>query len=821
MSVYNSVIFKDFNLTPRAKQAYLDAYKLSKKLNHNNINNLHVLYGCMKNCCSQLREFLLRNGVALTIQDVLDAIKEAEKTNKDKFYSSDKSDPWHKEVSQAIKSANDLSNDLEQHYIGLEHVFNGILNKSSYVFELLDDFILDIESLKEEISYFIKGEDQGDPLDFSDLIEQNIDTVFYTVDDQPDDEKSQISLPDFSTPEFTTSLNELYHLDKLPDVYGREDEVDLLIETISKKNKCNAILTGDAGVGKTSIVEALAARICRFEVPSNLLGMEILSVDLGSIVAGTQYRGQFEQRFKELLKFAKNNPHTVLFFDEIHTLFGAGGNQEGGLDAVNMLKPLLARGEVKCIGSTTQSEYEKIFNKDGAMKRRFHNIIVGEPSKQETKHILYNCKSKYEDFHNVKFSKPIIDFIVDSSDSLISNKKFPDKAFDILDQVGSRVKIKNLKPSKELLNSHKSLVQCMVNGSVEEEEMKEKFKELVEDLNEMVDFSRFKPYNIKKNDVCEIVAEHGNVSIDQVNNSTSGFNSFLKRISSEVFGQSKILSQINDSLGCAKAGLTDPDKPLASMFFVGPTSVGKTYTAKKIAKHFFGNERAILQVNMSELQDKTGVSKLIGANSGYVGYEEGGMLTKFVKENPNCVVLFDEIEKADPQILNILLHLLDEGYVEDNKHNKISFSNAIVILTSNIGHADFSKKSMGFVQDEEDKDSSYKDSIKKQLKPELLARINDIFVFEDLSDNDFKRIIINELDKIKSKLFDNKKIKFSFNKNIVDLIFEKIKSQKLHARDIKNFVRDEVQVPVSKFVISKSKTSEISIKSVDKKIKVC
>jgi len=583
MSVFNNVIFKEFNLTPRAKKAYKDAFKLSKKLKHNNVNNLHVFYGCIKNCCPQFKRFLLSNGVAIKEKDVLDSFEDAESSNKDKFYSNSNSDPWHQEVLTVIKEANKKSNDLQQYYIGIEHIFFAVIQKSAYVLELLDDYILDFEMFKEELDLFLEGDDDSILPSF---IEDYInDSTGFTEEaaSAKEDPINHISNP---MPDFAVNLNNLYYENKLPDVYGREEEISTLIETISKKNKCNAILTGEAGVGKTSVVEALASKICQLDVPSNLLGVEILSVDLGSILAGTQYRGQFEQRFKLILDEAKKNPGIILFFDEIHTLFGAGSNQEGGLDAVNMLKPLLARGEIKCIGSTTKDEYLKIFNKDSAMKRRFFEIEIDEPSKEETKQILYNCKSKYEDFHNVKFSKPIIDYIVESSDSLLRNKKFPDKAFDILDQVGSRVKLKNSKQSKDIIAPHKELVESMMDNSLSEDELKDRIKGILTQFGDLLDtpIEKPKPSRIKKDDVSEIISEHANVSVDQVKSSAGGFNSFLDRMTKEVFGQDDILKKIENSLSCAKAGLIDRDKPLASMFFVGPTSVGKTYTAKKIAK---------------------------------------------------------------------------------------------------------------------------------------------------------------------------------------------------------------------------------------------
>jgi len=810
MSVFNNVIFKDFNLTPRAKKAYKSAFDLSKEMGHNNVNNLHVVFGCAENMSGTLKDLIEDIGFKFKPEDIVDKINQLEERAgmSEKFYANKNSDPWHKEVLDAMNSANKISQKLDHHYVGIEHILLGILDTSMYVFPDIG-----IQSFSDTLENYAKGDQSNnpDPLSLDDLLGDLSD--FVEISDPPNEEPNKI-------PSFLTSLNDLYSEGKLPDVYGRDEEIKLLIETISKKNKSNAILTGDAGVGKTAIVEALATKICQADVSSNLLGMEIMSVDIASMLSGTQYRGQFEAKFKDLLEMAKQNPHIILFFDEIHTIFGAGGNQEGSIDAANMLKPMLARGEIKCIGSTTSDEYEKIFKKDSAMKRRFFNIEVSEPSVEDTKKILYNCKSRYEDFHNVRYSKTIIDCVVDLSSNLVSNKNFPDKAFDIIDQVGSRIKIKNSKPSDELVNSHKEFVDFLSKGDQDVEDVKEKFNLFLLDLKRLNEESYLDPVTIKKSDILEIISEHGKVSVDQIKESRQGFSSFSQRMSKEIFGQDSVLNKVNDLLSCAKAGFTDEDKPLASMFFVGPTSVGKTYTAKKIAKNFFGNENAIIQINMSELYDKTGISKLIGSNSGYVGYEEGGMLTKFVKDNPNCVVLFDEVEKADPQVLNLLLHLLDEGYIEDNKHNKVDFSKSIVILTSNIGHEKANKPSMGFVQDEGVKSDSYKESVKGKLKPELLARINDVLVFDDLGDSDIKRIIKFELDKIKDKL-KKKNISIIVKNTSIDCIFNDIKNKKMHVRDVKRYVKEKVQVPIAKLVVKNSKTSEIMLKSVDNKISIC
>ena len=813
MSVYNNVIFKDFNLTPRAKKAYADAFDLSKDLNHVNINNLHVLFGCLKNCSLEFRDFLSINGFLIHQDEVIDIIKESEKNDKNYFFCNKNSDPWNKDVLDVINEANKISHKLDQHYIGIEHIILSILKKSNHASQYISENIFEYDLFLNRLEKFVNGSFNPNDEKTTFIFEDP------SVDLKNDLDFSEVIEESAILPDFVVSLNSLYVQGKLPDVYGRDEEVNLLIETVSKKNKSNAILTGLPGVGKTAIVECLVSRICNAEIPSNMLGMEILSVNMGSMLAGTQYRGQFEQKLKGILEIAKSSPHTILFFDEIHTIFGAGGNQEGSIDAANIIKPYLARGEIKCIGATTSEEYEKIFKKDGAMKRRFFEIKVDEPCKQKTKEILYNCKKKYELFHNVIYSKSIIDSIVDYSSNLITNKKFPDKAFDIIDQVGSRVKIKNSKPCESISKKHKDLIKCLSNTDSDLTNIKEKLSVYLKEIEALNTRSNDKPIRIKKNDVIEIISEHSNVSCDQIKSGNQNFISFGKRMKKEIFGQNPAVDSIEDLLSCAKAGLTDEDKPLASMFFVGPTSVGKTYAAKKIAKNFFGNEKAILQINMSELYDKTGISKLIGSNSGYVGYEEGGMLTKFVKENPNCVVLFDEVEKADPQILNILLHILDEGYVEDNKHEKISFSKSIVILTSNIGHQEVKKPSMGFIESNESEHDSYTKSVEKELKPELLARINKVIVFEELKDDNIRNIIGHELNKIKVKMLDSKK-EITFSNEVIDLILSDLKSKNIHARGIKSYIREKIQVPLAKTIISDSKKSKLEIKKVDNKINI-
>jgi ATP-dependent Clp protease ATP-binding subunit ClpC len=810
MSVDKSVIFKDFNLTPRAKKAYSDAKKISDQFGHNTINNMHIMYGCLKNISEDLDDFLFNNGYALNSEDIEKSLEFAFVEEKDKFYSSENSDKWHREVAEAIKEANIVSKKHGHHYIGIEHLLCSMSSTSTYIFEYIDTFF-DFKGFFDVISSYMNGETEDTPKQQQEDYDLSFDSLEQALAD---------SLQEPDVPDFASNMNAMCINENLDDVYGRDEEITSIIETLSKKNKRNAILTGDPGVGKTAIIEGLVKRICDGEVPSNLLNIEILNVDLGSMISGTQYRGQFEEKFKSLLMLAKNNPNMVLFFDEIHTIFGTGGNsQEGSLDAANMLKPFLARGEIRCIGATTTDEYKKIFQKDGAIKRRFLNIDVSEPTAEETKVIINNCKSKYEKFHGVKFRKNTIDYLVDLCDSLLTNKKFPDKAFDVLDLVAAKIKILNLEPSSVIKDAHKNFISQISEPSMTEKEIKTSFSGFMDKLESFSNEKNKKPVLVSKKDISELVSKMSNVSIGDLSNGKNSFDKFTKKMLLDIFGQDDVISKVNDLLSCCKVGLNDEDRPLASIFFVGPTSVGKTYTAKKIAKHYFGNEKAFIQINMSELYDKTGISKLIGSNSGYVGYDNGGLLTNFVKDNPNCVVLFDEVEKADPQILNILLQILDEGYIEDNKNNKISFRKSIIVFTSNIGHDVVQKKSMGFVEDKQDASETYISAVKSQLRPELVARMDEVVAFNSIGEKEFNMIINRELKKIKEKL-GKSNINFSFDKSTISQLHKKIKNKNLHARQIKSFIKENVTVPISKFIIKNRKAKEISIKDVDNDMKV-
>jgi ATP-dependent Clp protease ATP-binding subunit ClpC len=802
----------NFNLTPRAKKVYKCAKQFAVDNAHKGINNAHILYGCLQN----LSEDLI---ISLEISEInIDSINHEEllvgyfKAYPQDFVNDFEIESWDRETNDVICYAQKLSEIYEHDYIGIEHLFYSILENSEQICSFLSSKEIDVDFLKA-------------------LIKSRIECVTADPRKEPQKTQEEAELNNHASDEKKNNPLSLYcSFLNLKAANGdfnfiseRDREIDEVIEIISKKTKSNAILIGEAGVGKTAIIEGLAQRIVSQEVPINLLNLKIYSVDLASMVAGTRYRGEFEQKLKSLINEAAQDQNVILFFDEIHNIVGAGSS-EGSLDASNILKPALARGNFKCIGATTTQEYKKYFEKDGAIKRRFDTVVINAPSKEQTKKMIENCVGSYEEFHNAIYKPQIIDLIIQLCDKHIPHKNFPDKAFDIIDLVGAQAKIKNFQMPNKIKNLQLELKKILKEtDNLDEEENYEQCQDLLTQY--IIQLKTFheklltKKFPIKTSDVFRIISEKTGLSKDSISVDSNEFVNFQIDIGKEVFGQSENLAKITDILSCAKVGLNDPNKPLASLFFVGPTSVGKTHTAKKIAKHFYGNEKAIIQINMSEYQDKTGMSKLIGASAGYVGFEQGGLLTEFVRNNPNCVVLFDEVEKCDPEILNLLLHLLDEGYVNDNLNNKISFTRCVVILTSNIGSKNAEQSSIGFINDRADKEKLYKEEVKKYLKPEFVARINSIVVFNELKDREFEQIIGFEISTIQEKL-KKQNINIDFDEEIVNFILNSLKSEKLHARSVKDVVKDKLHVPISKFIIQNSQKSNISAKVIDNSINI-
>ena len=800
----------DFNLTPKAKKGLKDAQKFAEANGHSLVTTAHLVYGCLVNISDSCALKLKNYGIKIDGKAFIKLFKQYAKENAKDFQSQKGQGGWHDDVNEVVFFAKEFSDNFDSYFIGVEHILYVIFDMEGKFIEHLRQNGLDTLHAKDIIETHVL-ETSIPPTDQI----KNILYVESKKNTTEREEKRGNALPHLT--KYCVNLNQKFISKKCSTISGRDNEINELIEILSKKNKSNAILVGEAGVGKTAVVEGLVQRIVNQDSPTHMSLMQICSVDISAMIAGTKYRGEFEERFKALIAEAEREPNIILFFDEIHTIIGAG-NSEGAVDASNMLKPALARGDIKCIGATTSQEYKKFFEKDTAMKRRFDKIFVEEPSKQETKKIIMNTLSFYEDFHHVKYSEDDIDTILDLCEKFLSNKKFPDKAFDIIDQVGSRTKIKYASVPDKVCEVRTSFCEFLMATQEDDKIDEDKFTELLKNyLKVMAKHAEKKgrKQKVRQKDIVSILSEKTGLSDKTIAKNTTSFPSFLKKMNGEIFGQEDNIKVIHNALGCVKAGLNDPKKPLCNFLFIGSTSVGKTFTAKKIAKYFYGNEKSFIQLNMSEYQDKTGIAKLMGANAGYVGYEEGGLLTEFVRNNPNCVVLFDEIEKCDPKILDVLLHILDEGYATDNLNRTIDFSKTVVIMTTNIGYKEKSKRAMGFLPQEEKSSDVYKSSLKKYLRPELLSRLDEVLFFNELAEAHLLKIINQELLNIEGRLAD-RGIEIKWSPTVKKFIFNQIKEKNSHARDIKNLVKSAIQVPLSHHIVNNRKVKQISIKIVDK-----
>lgn len=805
----------DYNLTPKAKKAIRDAKLFAASNSHSLIRIPHLFYGCLCNLSDRVELLFESRGIEYSPKYYLKDFKSFCKSNKDYFSRSKNENAWHGELNNIISDAKSFADDNEDFFVGVDHIMYCILR--SPFCEAIQSDVCDILHMSEVLLELII--DASLVIPKSTILEsENLDEdSFIEKFKKSLDEKSLNQGSDKFLSEYCLNLNEQVQQENQVPITSRDEEIDSLIEVLSKKNKSNAILLGDSGVGKTAVVEGLAQKIIKDEVPAHIGICTVYSVDIASMVAGSQYRGQFEERFKGLLKEVEGRPEVILFIDEIHTLMGAGNSSDNGIDASNMLKPALARGEVKCIGATTFKEYERSFSKDPALKRRFDRVQVEEPTKEQTEIMIKNSISYYENFHKVKYSKNNIKDILDLSEIYLSNKKFPEKAFDVIDQVGARARIEQDYPDEELM-SIRDKFSIKEEGLKNEKETEKLIKDYVENLVSYMN-EEDKKRKVSRNQILEVFEKKTGIPKKIIGESKKSFSNFDKKMRSEIFGQDEALDRIYNILSSVKVGLNDPSKPLANFLFVGPTSVGKTFTAKNIAKHFFGNKRSFLQINMSEYQDKTGISKLLGANAGYVGHEDGGILSDFVIDNPNSVILFDEIEKCDPKILDLLLHLLDEGYVSDSFNRNIDFSKCIIVMTTNIGHKEASKSSVGFLSDNNEQDS-YRDSLSNYLRPELIARVQNTLIFNTLNDDIMANIVGVEINKIKNRLAD-RGVKLSVPRSIKNFLVKEIKSKKLNARNIKALVVKLIQFPLASYIMDGEKNKKLSLKVVDKTIKVC
>jgi ATP-dependent Clp protease ATP-binding subunit ClpC len=748
----------DSNFSPKVKEIISYSREEALRLGNDFIGTEHLLLG------------LIRDGEGLAVRvlqtmqvDLFDLRKELEAAIKDKSnkpLSNVNSLPLTKQAEKVIRITVLEAKALKSSTVETEHLMLSILkNKENVATQILHQYQVDYDRFKEELGIL-----QGDAprADYNDPGSEDFDE---------DDERKQFQQPrkpagnsKSKTPvldNFGRDITKLAEMGNLDPIVGREEEIERVSQILSRRKKNNPILIGEPGVGKTAIVEGLALRIVQRKVSRVLFDKRVISLDLAALVAGTKYRGQFEERMKAIMNELEKNRDVILFIDEIHTIVGAGG-ASGSLDASNIFKPALARGDLQCIGASTLDEYRMYIEKDGALDRRFQKVLIEPPSVEETIIILNNIKSKYEDFHNVTYDQEAIDACVKLSDRYMTDRLLPDKAIDVMDEVGARVHLKNINVPENILELEKKIEEIkqeknkVVKSQRFEEaaSLRDKEKRLGEELEkakaDWEEEAKHKRFPINEEHIAEVISMMTGIPVMRMVEAESAK---LRRMGDDlkgaVVGQDEAIAKVVKAIQRNRVGLKDPRKPIGSFIFLGPTGVGKTELARALARYMFDSDEALIRVDMSEYMEKFSLSRLIGAPPGYVGYEEGGQLTEKVRRKPYSVVLLDEIEKAHPDIFNILLQVLDDGQLTDGLGRKVDFKNTLIIMTSNIGVRqlkDFGA-GVGFatatkVENAEDANKGViEKALKRTFSPEFLNRIDDVIIFNALDEANITSII--------------------------------------------------------------------------------
>ena len=788
---------EDVNFTPKVKRL-LDIAK-QKCLSHNyvEIDESFMLYALLLS-----QSMIVDNAfeqIKVLPSELVNRLEKELPEKKRKKTSVDYTDA----VIKVIKESYKISRYYNQNYTGVEHLFLSMLRHSPCAKKFFKSQGVDIIFLSSEIESGCK----------------NVSNPTKKQSQTTSSSSSSSILKDFCI-----NFTEKAENGEFDNVCFRDTEVAQVSEVLCRKQKRNPILVGEAGVGKSTIVGLLAKKITTGESTEFLLGKTIMQLDMTAMVAGTNLRGQFEERLHKVLKEVKENRSIILFIDEIHTIIGLG-NDEGSLDAANILKPYLATDEVTCIGATTQKEYEQYFQKDSAMNRRFESIFVKEPSKEETLNILKSIKSYYEEFHKIRFPDETLSDIIELCARYIPDRRFPDKAIDILDQVGAKVKIKTYARSEEIKKIEKMMADLEQSDDLFESEesksihMNNILKDYKIKFESWMKLQENKKVTATRKDVYQVLCEKVGSIID-TNAQDSNFRNIHEELKKYVFGQDAALKKISDCILRSSFGLSATNKPLGSFMFVGPTGSGKTHLAKVLSKQAFGGESSLVRIDMSEYMESHSVSKLIGSPPGYVGYGKSNVFSNQLEKRPSTIFLFDEIEKAHPDVINILLQVMDNGELNDSNGRKLNFKNCILIMTGNIGFQFGDNKQIGFCAPSEETISkeAVQDKLKRFFRPEFLARLNDVIIFDHLKEESLVKIAETELESIKSSLKVNGTT-VSFSKDVVDFIISKTKDSKNGARGVIFFIENELKTKIVDSLASSS-YNQIKVKIKDNEIQV-
>ena len=815
----------DDNFSPRVKDVITYSKEEALRLGHDFIGTEHLMLGILRD--GNGKAITILNNLSIDLEHLRKKVEILSPANPNVEISNEKKNlHLTRQAERALKTTFLEAKVFQSTSISTAHLLLCILrNENDPTTKLLHRLKIDYNVVKEQYVNMTPNEE-----DFNDNLPTNESS--YNDDSGQDDSMKEGSFNNpanktnkkSKTPvldNFGRDLTELAEEGKLDPVVGREKEIERVSQILSRRKKNNPLLIGEPGVGKSAIAEGLALRIIQKKVSRILFNKRVVTLDLASLVAGTKYRGQFEERMKAVMNELEKNDDIILFIDEIHTIVGAGG-ATGSLDASNMFKPALARGEIQCIGATTLDEYRQYIEKDGALERRFQKVIVEPTSVEETITILNNIKNKYEDHHNVIYTDEAIEACVKLTNRYMSERFLPDKAIDALDEAGSRVHITNIDVPKQILDLERQLeeVRELKNSVVKKQKYEEASKlrddekRLEKDLaiaqEQWEEDSKTNRIRVTEDNVADVVSMMTGIPVNRIAQTESNKLAHLPElIQGKVIGQNEAVLKISRSIQRNRAGLKDPNKPIGSFIFLGQTGVGKTQLAKVLAKELFDSEDALIRIDMSEYMEKFAISRLIGAPPGYVGYEEGGQLTEKVRRKPYCVVLLDEIEKAHPDVFNMMLQVLDDGYLTDSLGRKIDFKNTIIIMTSNVGARqlkDFGQ-GVGFgtaakiAQADDNSKSVIENALKKTFAPEFLNRIDDVIVFNPLEKHDIDLIIEIELKKLYGRVSE-----LGYSLNLSDkakaFIADKGFDKQFGARPLKRAIQKYVEDALAEEIIT-------------------